>query len=66
MENAASELDEKKRLELYNKAQKLLVEDEIPAMPLYRGVRNHLISKRVQKYPVNFLGYYRFWEVELK
>ncbi len=66
IEAAASELDESKRIELYKKAQKLLVEDEVPAMPIYRGVRNHLIAKRIKDYPINPLGYYRFWEVKLK
>lgn len=66
IESAASEMNSKKRQILYDRAQKILVEDEVPVAPLYNGVAHHLISKRVQNYPINFLGYYRFKKTVLQ
>lgn len=47
---AASELNEKKRLELYNQIQKLLCEEDVPVIPLFSSVKAFMIKKRVQNY----------------
>ncbi len=66
IEQAATESDREKRRELYAQAQKIMVEEEAPLVPLYSSVNQHLVSERVENYPVNILGYYKYNEVRLK
>jgi oligopeptide transport system substrate-binding protein len=63
---AASETDKEKRRKLYDEAQKILVEDDAPVIPLYSGVNLMLISPRVVDYPVNVLEKYIYKKAKLK
>jgi oligopeptide transport system substrate-binding protein len=53
VEAGAAELDPAKRREIYTKAHKILMEDEVPAMPFYTGIAQYLISGRVKNFPMN-------------
>lgn len=66
IELAATESNREKRRQIYSDAQKLLVEEDVPLVPLYTGVSHHLISDRVEGYPVNILANYRYNEVRIK
>jgi oligopeptide transport system substrate-binding protein len=55
VEQGASEMNKEKRRAIYLKAQKLLCEDEVPAMPLYVQAYNQLISPRLKDFPFNAL-----------
>ncbi len=50
---ASSESDEQKRITIYNEAQKILLEDEVPILPLYIYNTNILISNRLKDFPEN-------------
>ncbi len=47
-------------------AQKLLVEDEVPVVPIYHYVQSHAVSKRIGNFRVNPLGIVVFDELEIK
>ena len=63
---AAGETDREKRRRIYSDAQRLLVEQEVPAAPLYQGVQQMLINARVQGFPLNALGRMPISEVKLQ
>ena len=50
---ASSESDEQKRIAIYNEAQRILLEDEVPILPLYIYNTNILISNRLKDFPEN-------------
>ncbi len=50
---AASESDKTKRIKLYTEAQKILLEDEVPIVPIYIYNTNILVSKRLRDFPIN-------------
>jgi oligopeptide transport system substrate-binding protein len=56
VEEGASELDPAKREQLYVKAQQILIEKDTVVAPIYSGVSNMLISKRLQNFPANSLA----------
>ncbi len=66
IEKAATESDRERRRQIYAEAQKMLVEDDVPLVPLYTGVSHHMIAERVENYPVNILARYRYNEVRVK
>ncbi len=63
---AASELDKEKRRGIYQKAQKILVEDDVPAIPLFTSVHHYLVSDRVENYPANVLNNLPYHKVRFK
>jgi len=63
---AAGSLDREERLRLYSEAQKLLVEEEVPAVPLYSTVKHVLVNERVENYPLNVMEVFSFKGVRLK
>jgi oligopeptide transport system substrate-binding protein len=66
VEQAGSEIDEKKRRDLYAQAQKLICETDTVILPLYAS-RNHLlVGDRVENYPINVMERYEFKGVRLK
>ncbi len=65
IEKGARELDLGKRLEAYSQAQKILVEEEVPALPLYSAKGQYLVSDRIKGYPINILAHYNFRRVEI-
>lgn len=48
-----SEFDPKKREALYQKANKIIAEKELPVMNIYTCAQQYLISDRIQYYPFN-------------
>jgi len=53
--DAVSLTDNSKRKELYSKAQRLLLEEGVAAVPLYSSVRHKLVADRVVNYPINVM-----------
>jgi oligopeptide transport system substrate-binding protein len=53
IEQATAITDKEKRREIYKKAQKILVEEDVPVVPVYSMVAQFFISNRVKNYPVN-------------
>ncbi len=66
IEQGASEQDPEKREQLYLEAQRVLCEEDAAVIPLFMGVSHYMIHGRVQNFPVNNLGYYRFHKVVIK
>ena len=58
--------DGSERKALYDRAQEILLEKEVPVFPLFSGINHQLISSRVKKYPLNVMSYVLFKTVELK
>ncbi len=54
------------RYDLYKKAQKILVEKDLPVIPVYSARSHWLIHKRVAYFPLNIMGRVHFKEVRLK
>lgn len=57
--------DQDKRRDIYLRAQKLIVEEDFPAFPVFYLVEHKLINKRVKNYPLNALNEQRWEAVEL-
>ena len=55
-----------KRQALYDKMQKLFIEDAAPVVPLFQYKQTLLIAPRVKHYPINMMTQYRFKEVILQ
>lgn len=66
VEQAASEVDQDKRRELYKKAGQLLLEDAVPAIPMFSSVAHMLVSSRVENFPVNALRRFEYKAVKIK
>lgn len=47
-----SSLDLDQRKQIYAKAQKILVEDEVPVIPIYSAVQHVMLSERTKNFPV--------------
>ena len=47
-------------------AQKILVEDEVPGIPLFTSVHHYLVSDRIENYPANVLNNLPYNKVRLK
>lgn len=52
----SAKLDQENRRAIYRQAQKILTEDEVPAIPVMAKVEGTLVSQRVQNYPLNALN----------
>jgi oligopeptide transport system substrate-binding protein len=52
---AGRTLDAKERMKLFNEAEKLLVSDDVPIMPLYTYVNKGMLSKKVKGWSPNIL-----------
>ncbi len=63
--NAAQTVDKKERKRLYKKAQKIIVETDLPVLPVYSMVEHLLVSKRVKNYPMNPMSNFIWKDVEL-
>ena len=51
--------DKPKRLEMYAKAHKILVNDDAPVFPIYTAVAQNLIADRVVSFPTNVMYEFR-------
>ena len=65
LKDASSEISTQKRYELYEKAEKILI-DELPVIPLYTYTRTYLLSDRVKNWQNNILDTnpYQFLSLE--
>ncbi len=52
---AASELDNQKRQQLYDQAQKLILEDDAVIVPVYFYREQYLVNSRIKGYPLNVM-----------
>ena len=53
IEKATAITDKEKRKELYKKAQNILVEKDVPVVPIYSMVGQYFVSERVKNFPIN-------------
>ncbi len=60
------ETDPKERLKIYHQAQKILVEEEMPVIPLFSDVNQLLVSQRIENFHNNVLDLYHFANMRLK
>lgn len=65
LKNAASQISTSDRYNLYEKAEKILI-DELPVIPLYTYTRTYLLSQRVKNWQNNILDTnpYQFLSLE--
>ena len=65
LNNAASQISTTKRYQLYEEAEKILI-DELPVIPLYTYTRTYLLSERVKNWQKNILDTnpYQFLSLE--
>lgn len=54
------------RKKLYDKSQKLLLEEVAAVFPIFSDISHILISPRVKNYPFNVMSYTLFKDIELK
>lgn len=66
VEQGASEPDKNKRREIYLQAQKILVEDEAPVIPILASVQHALVAQRVENFPINPIAQLVYKGVRLK
>jgi oligopeptide transport system substrate-binding protein len=59
-------IDRNERKSIYEMAQRILVEEDVPVIPLYSNVNHLLISPRVENYPINVLERFVYKGVKLK
>ena len=55
-----------RRKALYDSAQKILLEKEVPVLPLFSGRSHMLVSSRVKHYPLNVMSYVLFKTIQLE
>ena len=52
---AGKTLEPKERMKLFNEAERLLIADEVPILPLYTYVNKGMLSRRVTGWTPNIL-----------
>ena len=62
----SGELDQKKRQAIYAKVQKILVEEDVPVIPIYSKVEATVVSDRVENFPFNSMSIRAYKGVRLK
>ncbi len=62
---AMTTADGPERQALYDKAQKILLEEDTAVLPIYTGMSHLLISPRIKNYPMNVMSYLLFKEIEI-
>lgn len=66
IEKGAASTNDEERKKIYTEAQKLLLEEDVPVVPLYVGRNQLLVSGRVEGYPINVMERYQYKKVHLK
>ena len=66
VEEAGVLSDKKERVNLYSKAQKILVEESVPVIPIYASQSHWLISDRVEVFPLNIMSKTSFKEAKFR
>ena len=54
------------RQKLYNKAQKILLEEDTVVFPIFNSVSHILVSPRIKNYPMNVMSYVLFKQIEIE
>jgi oligopeptide transport system substrate-binding protein len=65
LNEAMNKLDKTQRIAIYHKAQKHLLEEEVPVLPLFTDVNHVLVSNRVKGFHPNVLDIYHFHLMEI-
>ena len=63
---AMTTADGPERKKFYDKAQKILLEEDTAVFPIFTGVSHLLISPRIQNYPKNVMSYILFKKIQIK
>ncbi len=66
IEKAVTISDKEARKKAYLEAQKILVEEDVPVIPIYSYVNQTLVSQRVSGFPRNAMSHWVFKTVVLK
>jgi oligopeptide transport system substrate-binding protein len=66
VQEAASTQDKTKRIELYTKAQKLMLEEEVAFIPMFTEKALHLVAPHVKGFSVNPMGDFSFKRITLE
>lgn len=66
IEKAAAESSPAKRVQLYNRAQKILTEDEVAIVPIFIDSINYLVNPAVKGLKIDSLGLLKIHQVEMK
>ena len=66
IEKARTDVDIDNRRRLYRLAQKILLEEETVAVPIFSDVNNILVSDRLENFPLNPIEKYIFKDVRIK
>jgi oligopeptide transport system substrate-binding protein len=66
IEKAAAEASGPKRVKLYDRAQKLLLEEAVAIVPLFQESINLLVAPKVKGLSINALGLLKISKVEIK
>ena len=67
IEDAVALVDDKsKRLELYSKAHKIIVNEEVPVFPIYTAVGQGLVADRVVSFPTNVMYEFKLKNTSLQ
>lgn len=53
IETATTITDKEKRRDIYKQAQEILVEKDVPVLPIYSMVGQYFVGPRVKNYPIN-------------
>lgn len=64
--NAAKRATDAERASAYDKAQKILLEDQVAIIPLLSQTNLHLVTQRVSGFHVNPMGDFEFKDLKLK
>ena len=62
---AMSTEDSPQRQALYDRAQKILLEEDVAVFPIFTGVSHILVSPRIKNYPMNVMSYLLFKKIEI-
>lgn len=55
-----------KRKNLYDQAQKILLEQAVPVIPFFSYTNHLLVSKRLKNFPINMMGDVHFEKIKIK
>ncbi len=66
VEAAAGETDPEKRREMYRKASRILLEEDVPVIPVFTSVSHMLISNRAENFPLNAMKRFEYKAVRIK
>ena len=58
--------DSPQRKSLYDKAQKILLEEDVAVFPIFSGVSHMLISSRIKNYPFNVMSEISFEKIQIQ